>query len=235
MRLLSLLRVRGVGAAAAVACGALVGQAAGATVLTFDGSGLGPYAAVPEAYGDRVTSMNDVGNGFEYALGEGFTPNVVVDYLTAVPPFTVFPSGYGDLVNVIMINNSEGFGEVVLTPDPGFSVTLHSFDVAVYAGGPTPTDNRVRVLSAAGDVLFDSGDFLLALNSHQTFPTGPITSTTALRIINTSNGGTAGFNALGLDNVSFSQAAVPEPGTVALLACGALGFAWRGRGRSAGR
>lgn len=49
-----------------------------ATVLTFSNLGLPDYGDIPTTYGDNVT--ND--NGGQYEMGVGWTPNVVVDYLS---------------------------------------------------------------------------------------------------------------------------------------------------------
>jgi hypothetical protein len=198
---------------------ALIAVAAQATVLTFDGLAAG--GVVPADYGDRVTATTDSVTGWQYGLGNGFTPNVVVDYSSQIGEFSIWGAGYGDLTNVLG-HYSSGLGEVVLTPDPGYSVVLHSFDVAPWSVGFP--DSRVQVLNAAGDVLFDSGLFQVVLGTHNTFPSSPIVSTSALRIVNTTNAGALGFGYLGLDNVSLSQ--VPEPSVLGLLGCGVAGIAW---------
>ncbi|MBE9222519.1 hypothetical protein IQ215_07385 [Cyanobacterium stanieri LEGE 03274] len=53
-------------------------QKSSASVLTFDINGLGSGNAIPQGYGERITSET-MGN-FNYLQGNGFTPNVVVDY-----------------------------------------------------------------------------------------------------------------------------------------------------------
>lgn len=201
---------------------AALGGGAQATVLTFSGSAFIQQSPVPDAYGDRVTATTDAVNGWDYGVGNGFTPNVVLSYpVQETTPFSIWVAGFGDL-SFALGHLNMGLGEVVLTPDPGYSVTLHSFDVAPWLEG-TPVDSRVRVLDAADNVLFDSGLFDAVVGQNYTFPTGPITSTSALRIINTTNNGTRGFGYLGLDNVSFSQA-VPEP-SFALVLCALGGLA----------
>src|SRR5262245_45132152 len=67
-----------------------------ATDLTFDGNA-GP---VDQTYGDRVTSttMGSFGYGEH---GEGFTPNVTVQYDPNAGSVYTWTSSYGDLVKVI--------------------------------------------------------------------------------------------------------------------------------------
>lgn len=189
-----------------------------ATVLTFskiNGNSLDFYFSYN--YGDRVTVLEDAVNDFGYGLGAGFTPNITVEYITQDPsePFSIWTGNYGDLSNVLG-HNYEGFGEVILVPDAGYSVVLHGFDVAPWA-----TDyegSLVRVLDADDNVLFDSGLFdAIHANGHYHFPGDPIVSASALRIINTTQNGGLGFGYLGLDNVSFSQTPVPVPAALPLF------------------
>lgn len=203
---------------------AVVGSAE-ASILTFDGIN---SAVIPDTYGDRITSTLDTNTGFEYGEGNGFTPNVVVEYLpgTGFVPFTRFTSGYGDLTNALGHQSFSVPGEVVLRPDPGYQVVLNSFDVAAWQ---FDRNGSVRVLDENDTVLFDTGSITLpgtAAGGHLTFPTSPIISDSALRIDINFYGDHA------LDNVNFDQQLVPEPTTAALLASPLL-WGWLGRRRRA--
>lgn len=198
-----------------------------ATVLTFDG--LGPDGrALATTYGDRVGALDDAITGFGYGLGNGFTPNVEVSY--SVDPvsgggqgFTVWEVGYGDLVNSLGHALYDVTGDVLLTPDPGYRVTLNSFDVAAYFDDFP--GSRVRVLDGDGAILFDSGpftaefrpggagpdDWFAAPLGHYSPMGDAISSASGLRIQ------LLDFGSLGLDNVNFEQAAVPVPATAVLL------------------
>jgi hypothetical protein len=197
-----------------------------ATVLTFEGSAFGGVTQIPDEYGDRVTNFGGAGDSLIYGAAGGQTPNVVIDYLPAAGfnRFTNWPNGYGDLGNALGHQNFNVPGEVVLAPDAGFMITLHSFDIGAFSGNYP--DSRVRVLDSAGTVRFDSGVFTALYRpngvdvGHYAFPLTPITSALALRIEVTEYGD------LGLDNVHFSQSAVPLPAAVWLLgsALGGLGF-----------
>lgn len=165
-----------------------------ASVLTFDGF----TGVVPDAYGDRIVATTDVGTGYQYGMGNGFTPNIVVEYSNnTASPFSVWSVGYGSLSNALGHQSYTVEGEIVLRPDPGVSVVLNSFDVAAWI---SDFNGQVVVANEAGTVLFDSGSVLLSSATFSTFPTGgPIVSSTALRIQLTYYGD------LGLDNVNFDQ------------------------------
>lgn len=197
---------------------ALLTSNVSATVLTFDGSSFGSVTLIPDDYGDRVTNFGAPGDSLIYGAAGGITPNVVVDYSPAAnfSPFSNWTSGYGDLTNTLGHVLFNVPGEVVLTPDAGVTLTLHSFDIGAWL--TDYADSRVRVIDSAGTVRFDSGVFTALLRpdgvnlGHYTFPFNPISSDLALRIEVTEYGN------LGLDNVQFSQSAVPLPTTLWLLA-----------------
>jgi len=212
------------------------GAVAEATVLTFDGDFITGDSTVYDFsydYGNRVTALEQ--NGFKYGLGAGFTPNITVEYINdpSDTPFTIWDSGYGDLLNV-MGSCCAGFGEVWLVPDAGYSVVLHGFDVAPWNGDRG--GNQVRVLDADDNVLFDSGLFTaIHANGHYHFPGEPIVSFSALRIINTTSNGALGFGYLGLDNVSFSQTVVPVPAALPLFLSAVAGVGLMRRTRRSPR
>lgn len=196
-----------------------------ATVLTFEGTALGNTTPIPDEYGDRVIDFGVAGENLIYGAAGGVTPNIVVDYLPAAPaPFSTWFGGYGDLQKALGHIFFNVPGEVVLIPDAGFQVTLHGFDIGAF--NTDYPDSRVRVLDSAGTVRFDSGVFTALFKpngvdvGHYSFPLNPITSSLALRIEVTEYGD------LGLDNVHFSQSAVPLPAAAWLLgaALGGLGF-----------
>src|SRR5262249_2851092 len=91
------------------------------SVLTFEGVPLTP-AAIPDAYGDRITATTD-GAGYSYGMGNGFTPNVVVEYVTNDAPLQVLYHGYGDLFYALAGNYTPV--ELILRPDPGYLVVLN--------------------------------------------------------------------------------------------------------------
>ena len=191
-----------------------------ASILTFDGFS----GEIPDDYGDRITTTADSVTGYEYGMGNGFTPNITVGYFpdpvaSGGQPFGRFPSGYGDLVNALGHGNYNVPGEVVLTPDAGFQVMLNSFDIAGWTTGTYVS--QIRVLNQSDTILFDSG--VIDINSsstprHLTFPSESIVSSEPLRIEIHDLGN------LGLDNVNFDQAVVPIPEAVWLFGSGLLGL-----------
>jgi len=201
---------------------------ASASILTFDGIGVNG-TAIPDDYGDRITSTLDSGTGYEYGMGNGFTPNITVGCFPDPPvtaPYSLFTNGYGDLIKALGHVSYHAPGQIVLTPDPGYNVILNSFDIAGY-GSSNYLAQRVRVLTESGSELFDSGLFDInsgsPSSSHMTFLSTPITTSEALHIeINE-------LGSLGLDNVNFDQSIVPLPAAVWLFGGGLFGLVFVAR------
>src|SRR5207249_3545795 len=86
--------------------------------------------------------------GHSYGTAGGFTPNVVVSYsggsATGTAQLTVWSIDYSDLINVLE-NELDGDTalKVTLTADPGFRVSLTSFDL----GGWPHLDHTIPTLS----------------------------------------------------------------------------------------
>lgn len=217
-----------------------------ATIFTFDNLGLLNFGDIPGAYGDRVSALCDAVGC--YGIGNAFTPNVVTDYRSVrisdnavlFNNLDFWTTDYGDLVNVAFAVPSSGaYGEVALTPDPGFAVRLNSFDV----GGWPDVDHLnqpLRILDGAGNILLDLGPttFLGANNQHSHFDIN-LTFESTIRIQYGDNWNT------GIDNINFDQCQVaddkdcisvrlPGPSPLILMTLGLAGLAfsaWR-RGRA---
>ncbi|MGF1640354.1 MAG: hypothetical protein ACFCUO_05345 [Rhodospirillales bacterium] len=226
---------------------AAIGGEAGATVLTFDqgrsatGAEVIPAGAggtVAPDYGDRVTgpAMAVTGGTFTYGnRGEGFTPNVVVDYAPASRA-RLWTTDYGDLVNVMFVlANSGGEMAIRLTADPGFEVLLYGFDL----GGWPRTDYTIdgvsviadgTTLDARSDVPVE-GDASGPGQTTIAFAT-PLRGIDLLIAIDFANLPVGLQDNIGIDNVRFGQHPRPIPLPAALpLSASALALlgvaAWR--------
>lgn len=214
-----------------------------ATILTFDqsrnatGSSVVPTAAgssVQQDYGDNVTgaSMAVDGGLFTYGDGgEGYTPNVAVEYFaaTAVSLWTI---QYGDLDNVLLARAPlsgavAGSLNVRLTADPGFLVALYHFDLAGWPNADY-TINGVNILGDGG-VLFSQSNVLVAgaLNGprHTAFDfSSPLAAAELLIEIDFSNLAASSQDNIGMDNIRFGQQppalVVPVPAGGALFGAG---------------
>jgi hypothetical protein len=199
-----------------------------ATVLTFDitGSTFGNDSPIPATYGNRASGASQGGPGgltFGYGnFGEGFTPNVAVSY---GQPASFANTGYGALVNVAY--GSGGVFSMTFTADPGFNVSLYSFDLAGL--DQSYQINSVSVLSGA-TTLFTQSNVIVNGSSNGTgvtsFAFNPILTRSTLTVqVNASNLGANGAN-IGIDNIRIAQVVVPEPSVTALAIAGAaLGVA----------
>lgn len=197
---------------------------AGATILTFDNLGLSNYGAIPGSYGDNVSALSDATGS--YGQGNGFTPNVTVEYRTwRISTNTVdynyldyWDNNYGDLQNVAFpAFSTDGFGEISLIAENGWNVMLNSFDIA---GWPSrTTSNTIRILDGYGTVLYnnDNAEILGASGLHSNYAFG--LSAPVLRIQYAFND----WN-VGIDNVNFDQKAVPLPAAAYLFGTGLAGL-----------
>jgi hypothetical protein len=124
-------------------------------------------------YGDRIVdgTPQTATNGtttFEYGeAGEGYTPNVTVDY----GPYSIFTGGpslwrynYGDLTRVLFQGSTfTGAGydydvlDIVFVADPGYDVVLHDFDL----GGWNETDYTINGVTVYDGIPFP---FLTPMN-----------------------------------------------------------------------
>jgi hypothetical protein len=214
---------------AVVAACCLAVPAARATVLTFQG--LGTNTNIPDGYGDNVAAV-----GPAIAQGNGFTPNVIVDFL---------PNGgngfqtYNDPDwQAAQLDGSPPNGnfDIVFTPAPGYGVRVNSFEFDDYANYELGHTFNWSVfleegtdLAGAADVVVDpdttedpSGADNLVINTGLTdFIFGPVT----LRIQPTSGDP---FDRA-IDDINFDQVAVPEPGTLGVIVVGAGALGLRRR------
>lgn len=208
----------------ALGLGALLGfgNASNATVLTFDIDGLNAGNAVPQEYGDRVTSA--IEGDFSYGTGGGPTPNVVVEYAgSSVDDLSYWTTGYNDLENVIYYepDGAAGF-TITFTADPGYMVSLSGFDVGNF--GTSVTLPSISISDGVMD-LFAQADIVLPATSftHTSFDFSPFTaSQLILQVDITGLGGNS--DNIGLDNIEFSQVVVPVPAAVWMFGSALLGL-----------
>jgi hypothetical protein len=218
---------------AVMLCGMLAKAPAQATILTFDIGGMSNFSDIPTTYGDNVTSLTN--GSFSYGMGNGFTPNITVDYVTrATSNGSIVKNNlewwnfnYGNLTNVAFPTNSSGhFGELTLTPGAGFAVKLNGFDL----GGWSQIDHSgqtIRILDDLGILQeFTNFTVLGAGPSHSPFSFTDLVSRSGdLRIQYAFND----WN-VGIDNIHFEQVSpVPIPGAILLYGAGLAGLAAFGR------
>jgi hypothetical protein len=222
----------------------------GASILTFDQARdaatativvpISAGAAVPQDYGDRVTGspMAVPGGFFTYGVGaEGFTPNVLTDYLSP-GHVSLWPTGFGDLVNAAYGSQGSGLYEVVLTADPGFSVELYGFDL----GGWPHLDYTIDGVTVSDGVttLFSLPNAFIEGNRtgppHTAFSFAPLSGQQLRILVDYGNLPRNMQDNIGIDNVRFGQtpppaagpSAIPEPAVWHLFGIAAAGLLRRG-------
>jgi hypothetical protein len=199
---------------------ALFALSAQATVLDFagdvcsandDGSGsfvgCGNFVRINQAYGDSA----DVDVTFQASPGS--------------PDSMYFWSdSYSGLTSVAFGDSGTGVPTILIVPTVGNTVTLAGFDIGSWPN--TTRDSQVTVLDlATGSALVNTGTIAIPGDAPTSFSINA-TSSAGFSIAF----GPEGYN-VGIDNIAFTTAPIPEPGTWALMALGLAGVAAAARRR----
>ena len=200
---------------AAVVAAALVvgGHDASAETITFDHTP--PVTPIPPD--DPLITPA----GWETAYD---TAAVDVDF---VGNYYFWDTGYNDLTNVAY-GTYGGTLIIDFIANPGYEVTLESFDLGNYLDFGDTTQFHVYDLADLVTPLSSSTGITVdySTTSHSSFTVG-LSSTVGLRL----QLGPDLYN-IGIDNIEFSSTAVPEPGTLALAGLGIAALGWRRRRRA---
>ena len=207
----------------------LAASATAGTILTYNIIGVTDGAGMSQNYGDRVNGPSDAVGSYGTDNGT-YTPNVVATHGGSP---TIWTTGYGNLTNVHYNDDEGGDMTLTLTADPGFLVTLSSFDLAAFSSDQTIPNTAITVRDGNGNLLFNvNGPLVVSATTRNSFTPNVSAQSLILRIhvgqlINASDN-----NAL--DNVLFSQQTadtVPEPATWGLMAGALTALFWRRRAR----
>ena len=195
---------------------------ASATVLTLNITDGAAGITMQQEYGDKVTTTTS--GLFSYGADGGFTPNVVVEYTSPDSPtdLSFWTTGYSDLTNVLY-NEPDGENSytVRFVADSGFLVRLDAFDLGNFGGAVTLPGLRIE--DGLGNSLFSLNNIFLgaAAVPHQNYNFLGGLFAEEIRIIVNTTGLAGNSDNIGLDNIQFSQTAVPEPSAAGLLIAGA--------------
>src|SRR5262249_24541896 len=192
--------------AISLAASLFFGPGAHATVLVFQppAGPFGNFVFLPQGYGNRVIAADQ--NGFHYGLDGGPTPNVIVQHSTGgLPQLYTWDTQYGDLLNVVFAQEPRVF-DMLLQADPGFEITLTSFDMAAWP----LLDYSIRsvtVLDGGANVLFSQSPCLIQGDPngppHTHFDFGAGLRANAIRIMFDATN--VDSDDVGIDNITFSQ------------------------------
>jgi hypothetical protein len=199
------------------------------TTITF-GSFTLDNQAIPAGYGNNVSA-----NSADYTVSAGATgitgtPNIVANWSANIQTYTAW-DGRGEVGQLDFNGAAANQITLTLTPDPGFSVLVRSFDLDYYAGGD-PLNLTWSISDPVGTLA--TGLWTQdAAGGRDPIDTGLTLGDTRLgqpvTITFTMNSGSPSY--IALDNLSFDQ--VPEPSTTALaltgLGLGALAMRRRRR------
>lgn len=204
-----------------------------ATILTFDIGTDSNGAAIPIGYGNNVDQA--VVSGITYLEGNGWTRDITVDFVPDSNPFPFnhWATGYAQTPQgVTLLPHALGHshfnvpGEIVFTPAAGHSVQLLAFDIGTWFSAYL-TDIRVwdgDGTRAAPNLFSFNGT--LGQGIVYSPLTGAVSSNDVLHLYISNLGST------GIDNIHFTQDAVPLPAAVWLFASAMAGVALLGRRRT---
>lgn len=198
-------------------------DAATSTIVFPTGAG----SNVQQDYGDRVTGspMPVLGGTFTYGnQGEGYTPNVVVDYASG-GNVALWTTQYGDLTNVLFASQGSDMLNVRLTADSGFDVLLYEFDL----GGWPQSDYTIDgvAVTSGSSTLFSQSNVVVEGDAtgpgHTSFAfASPLRAPELMIAVDFSNLADGQQDNIGIDNIRFGQdpppAVIPVPAALPLLA-----------------
>ncbi len=197
----------------------LVAAPAAAGLLNFSGDICGGPCAVDQQFIPIGDDYGDVPGQLDISYA------IVVNGTVVVPNLFYWKTGYGGLDGVAY--GDIGSAEIFFKPERGFAVTLTSFQLGAFEGDRS---SRFTVSDGLGNVLFNSGtDPITIRGSTPLTFAGSWTSSEGIRI----SFGPDSFN-VGIDNIMFEVAAVPEPSPPILVATAVAGL-WCFRRRPASR
>ena len=192
--------------------------AAHATVLpfteTFGAGGIDSYA-------DRIVGSPQA--GATYTVGAGWTPYVVLDFVTlAGAQASLWSAGYASMAWALGHGSFNVPYRIDFIPDAGWNVTLRGFDIATWSSGTYATEIRIwdDNGSFAAPNLWSFSSSLLPSTIYQPL-TAPLTGTGTVRMYLSNIGST------GLDNIHFTQSPIPEPSALLLMGLGLAALAAR--------
>jgi hypothetical protein len=147
---------------------------------------------------------------------------------TSAPSLNFWSAGYSGLVDVAWggLNSSQYSAEFTFTPGSGYIVTLNSMDFGDYLNRNDGSSAVVLDL-LSGATLWSSGAFDAGLTPISFMPGVSSANGLVLRF------GPDSFNT-GIDNISLTVTAVPEPGVWALFLAGLALIGGLSRRRSLG-
>jgi hypothetical protein len=184
-----------------------------ASVLTFDGLSGYNYQNINQNYGDNINAITD--SYGKYQIGNGFTPNISVQYSTinnntVYNTLDAWDNNYGDLKNVAYPTSNGSQGNIKFIADPGFKVTINSFDMAGYPHASL-TATLLDIIDETGTIVWSSNNLDINGQTHSSF--SPEITGNSLTIRWGTN-----WN-IGIDNINFDQSAtaVPLPGAIWML------------------
>jgi hypothetical protein len=220
--------------AAVLAALAVQGFAVQAAVLDFGNGPPAPTICSSESGGggsfvacSNYTRINQAYGDVDGVLDVTYSTPRIQDSSTDTPRW--WGSNYNDLYGVLFAynNNADSLLRIELKPLNGQGVKLNSLDLGAYPN--TVRNSTLKIFDLSGSTeLFSFGGAVGTGDVHTAFVFPDIVSTNGIRIEVYDS---AWDN--GIDNIAYEMtAAIPEPGTYALMALGLLAVGAATRRRS---
>ena len=185
---------------------------------------------MPQAYGDRVSSVGPDVNGFSYQKGNRFTETILMSYNSAV-------KYYNDAEWPKVAYITAAINEFTFTPDVGSGVRVNSFQLLDYTGygNGAPFFGIHNINWKVYDTLVPtstlaSGNLVFGDGGRATISTGLSGYHPGAVTLQIQQAGQTNSDDLALDNLNFDQ--LPKPTAAGLLLASLAGLVLK---RPAGR
>lgn len=187
------------------------------------GATYGHYVSAAGTQTDAVKARDEVNSVWGWmdpvyaaAGAEGWTPNVTTPVIWDYTNQRYADTGFGDLAGVTYADNG---WLINLTPDAGYQVKIHSFDLAL--AGADDAISLINIYDSSSAIVWSAGGTTVEGDTHTGFTpnyTGALGEALRIRVWN----GDMALTDIALDNLLVSQ--IPEPATLSLVGMASLGI-----------
>lgn len=188
------------------------------TILSFEGNGTN--GNIPNTFADNVPDVGGV-TGVTVTNGQG-TPNIDLTWAATGGAWQFYNTwDDGDHAAAQLDNSTAGKTySLTFTPSGLFGIEITSLKLDVWNSDNTSYGIDWSVQRASDNVVMKSGGTGVQTTDQLVNVDFVATDNQAYKLVLTRNGGAAGGSSIAVDDLTFSQTAVPEPSGAVLAMIG---------------